>query len=224
MNLISNNKDWLFFGLTVIFFLLFPTLDLQVAHYFYDSKEGYWLWREQPINVSIYGLYRYLPYLIVPLLLFALVATWIKNGLPRAQRPIWAFLFLSLILGPGILVHSVVKEGFDRPRPKQVDEFGGKSGYTPPLQISDSCERKCRSFVSGHVAMAAWPMVFAWLAGARIWLWSGVIMGLAMGLVRLMQGGHFPSDSIFAIWFCYFVYRALAWWLLGSSRIRSNSE
>jgi lipid A 4'-phosphatase len=44
-------------------------------------------------------------------------------------------------------------------------------------------------------------------------------MGLVVSFGRLVQGGHFTSDLIFAGYLCYFSYRLLAYWILGYSRI-----
>lgn len=219
MFFLKQHADWLLFVLLALVFLLWPELDLVVSHWFYDDASASWPYRDNPVNLALYGLFRYLPYALVPLLMIGLGLTFWSRGLPRSQRKVWLFLLLTLLIGPGILVHNVFKEGFERPRPKQVVEFGGKSGFSPAFVIADQCHGKCRSFVSGHSAMGFWLMVFAWWSRRKVWLYLGVAVGVSVSVVRITQGGHFLSDTIFAGFICYFIYRLFSYWLLGHSRI-----
>lgn len=212
------------FVVCLLIFTIWPELDLIVSRWFYDPQQAEWIWRDHPLNIALYAIFRYLPYWLVPVLIVMTVIAWKKNSRIRSQRFVWAFLLSTLLIGPGILVHNIFKEGFERPRPKQIQEFGGKSGFTPAWVISDQCERKCKSFVSGHSAMAFYLMVFAWVFHRRAWLWAGIGLGAVMSLVRIAQGGHFLSDTIFAGLVCYFVYRLLAAWLLGSSDIDGEEK
>ena len=224
MSLLKRHLDIVVFALLVAVFLLWPQLDLTVSGWFYDPATASWPLKDQPVVVAIYGIFRYIPYLLVPMLLVATVLSYLKHGLPATQRKVWLFLLISLLAGPGILVHSVFKEGFERPRPRQVQEFGGSSGFTPAFVVSDSCQRSCKSFVSGHSAMGFWLMALAWWTRRKAWFWAGLGLGIVVSAGRIVQGGHFLSDTIFAGFVCYFVYRLLSWWLLGHSRITPCSD
>lgn len=216
--------EWLLFVLLLVVFLMWPELDLRVSQWFYDPELTEWIWRDHPLNTSIYAIFRYLPYWLVPVLLVMTAIAWWKGSSLRSQRFVWTFLLSTLLIGPGILVHNVFKEGFERPRPRQVQEFGGKSGFTPAWVISDQCVGKCKSFVSGHSAMGFYLMVLAWVFRRRFWLWAGVGVGVVVSLVRISQGGHFISDTLFAGLLCYFVYRLMAGWILGHSRIIPEAD
>ncbi|WP_430459546.1 phosphatase PAP2 family protein [Thalassolituus sp. LLYu03] len=220
MSLVKKHADWLLFVTLALVFMLFPQIDMTVSGWFYDLQSRSWPLEHHPISDSIYALFRYVPYVLVPVLLITVALTFVKGGVDKAQRKIWVFLLVSLIAGPGILVHSVFKETFDRARPRQVQEFGGQSGFTPAFVISDKCQKKCASFVSGHAAMGFWLMSLAWVFRRRSWLWAGMGIGLVVSAVRIVQGGHFLSDTLMAGFVCYFVYRGLSWWLFGHSRIR----
>ncbi|MBM95220.1 MAG: hypothetical protein CMI09_05165 [Oceanospirillaceae bacterium] len=217
-----RHADWILSVFLVVLFVGWPEIDLAISRWFYDSEAGEWIWRHHPVNESIYAIFRYLPYWLVPLLLVMTIMSYRKLSVMRPQRKIWAFLLATLLIGPGVLVHNVFKEGFERPRPRQVQEFGGNSGFTPAWVVSDQCERKCKSFVSGHAAMGFYLMVFAWVFRRREWLWAGIGLGAVLSLVRISQGGHFLSDTVFAGVVCYFVYRGLSYWILGHSRIRES--
>ena len=224
MSWLKQHADWLFFALLSVVFILFPQIDLIVSGWFYDPATDSWPLNHHPLSDSIYALFRYVPYVLVPVLLITVGLTFVKHGIDKGQRRIWVFILVSLLAGPGILVHSVFKETFDRARPKQVEEFGGKSGFTPAWVISDKCERKkCASFVSGHSAMGFWIMSLAWVFRRRSWLWAGIITGGIVSAGRIVQGGHFLSDTLIAGYVCYFVYRGLSWWILGHSRVSADN-
>lgn len=222
LGFLKQYADWIGLLGTLVIFWSLPNLDLDIARLLYDHQAAAWRYADNELATSAYGIFRYLPYLMVPLLLTGIIATWVKNGLHPGQRPVWVFLLMTLLIGPGLIVHNLFKEGFERPRPKQVQEFGGHSGYSRPLVVSDQCARRCKSFVSGHVALAAYPMVWAWLTGRMLWLWVGIATGLLMTVIRMVQGGHFLSDGLFAMWVCYFTYRLFALWILKSSKIRTS--
>jgi lipid A 4'-phosphatase len=41
----------------------------------------------------------------------------------------------------------------------------------------------------------------------------GIGVGALVGLGRLLQGGHFLGDVVFAFWATYFSCVLVAWWL-----------
>lgn len=207
-------------GLALLFFA-FPALDLTVSGWFYQNNA--WIGDESPVAISLYGLFRYLPYWLVPVLLLCLLLTWIPGGLPASGRRTWLFLLLTLLLGPGLLVHGVFKDGFERPRPRQVVEFNGPYQMVPAFVVNQECHGKCKSFVSGHAAMGFYLMVLAWVARRRVWLWAGMGIGVLVSVVRISQGGHFLSDVLFAGLLCWGLYLPLAQWLLGHWQIRPSS-
>ena len=78
------------------------------------------------------------------------------------------------------------------------------------------------SFPSGHAAVAFFLMGLGFVVSPnrkwfrRICFVGGVTYGLAMGVTRIMQGGHFVSDVLWAGAIVYFV--AVALWKLVLSR------
>jgi len=225
MTIIKTHGDWLAFVLVSVLFIAFPQIDLSVSRWFYDPLTDTWPYEHHPVWESIYALYRYVPYLLIPVLLITAGLTFVKYGIDKAQRRIWVFILLSLLIGPGLVVHSIFKDSFDRPRPSQVEAFGGDSGFTRAWLPSDTCKaRKCASFVSGHAAMGFWVMALAWVFRRRSWFWAGIITGSLVSLGRIVQGGHFLSDTVISGFVCYFVYRWLSWWILDHSRINEQGR
>jgi len=225
---LKKNLDISLFIVLAAIFLIWPEIDLWVSGLFYDPQQGF-IYRNNPVVESIYSLFRHVPKFLLPLLLIMTALSFIKGrfGLGTDQRKQWSFLILTLLIGPGILVHLVVKENWDRPRPRQIQEFGSQKDFIPALipaaAIKDQ-PGKNKSFVSGHAAMGAWIMVLAWVFRRKSWFYAGLVMGAIVSFGRIVQGGHFLSDVLFATFLCYFTYRLLAWWLLGHSRIEPDAE
>jgi lipid A 4'-phosphatase len=112
----------------------------------------------------------------------------------------WIFFAICLAVGPGFVANLALKDHWGRARPKHVLEFGGDKNFTAPLVPTNQCARNC-SFISGEAASAFVPFYAAafvvpqWSASLVV---AGTLCGLAAGLVRMAQGGHFLSDVIFA--------------------------
>jgi len=228
MSWLKKNLDITLFIVLAAIFLIWPELDLWISGLFYNSEQGF-IYRDNAVVESIYWLFRHAPKFLLPLLLIMTALSFVKGrfGLGVDQRKQWGFILLTLLIGPGILVHLVVKENWDRPRPRQIQEFDGKKDFIPafiPAAAIKDQPGNNKSFVSGHAAMGGWIMIFAWIYRRKSWLYAGIVMGAIVSFGRLLQGGHFFSDLLFALFFCYFTYRVLAWWLLGYSRIEPEVE
>lgn len=208
----------LFFPL-MVFFYAFPEFDVWVSRHFYRS-DTHWFINK---NVWVYAIYRFVPtftwFVFFASSLF-MVWAYKKSDYVRTRK-ISLFLFFSLILGPGLLVNVFFKETFDRPRPRAIQEFSGDKKHISAFSLVPSCNiDDCKSFVSGHASMGFFVMTFAWVFRRRRWLYLGIVSGLVVGGVRVMQGGHFLSDVIFSGFACYFLYRILSKIILGYSEIR----
>jgi membrane-associated PAP2 superfamily phosphatase len=118
---------------------------------------------------------------------------WIRPGL---------FLVILLALGPGLLVNTIFKDYWGRPRPREIVQFGGKKEFLHPWQKGIAHEG--RSFPSGH-ASAAFYLTSPFFVYRRknrrvahLWLIGGLSFGLMMSAARITQGGHFLSDTLWA--------------------------
>ncbi len=189
-------------------FSLWPELDILVTGYFFDRVTVSFPANDNAFVQFIYWLFKDMPIVIVPLLLALSIFPLFKACPERYknhQRKS-VFMLIFLLFGPGILVHTGFKDNWDRARPRNVVEFGGSQSFTSPLVVSDQCEKNC-SFVSGHAAMGFAFIALGWVLNSRAWLMMGIGLGLFVGSIRIMQGGHFLSDIIFSGYICY----ASAW-------------
>ncbi len=206
-----------------LLFTLFPGLDLAISGLFYDPEMGFFL-KDSPIVIVVYRGTPFLLAFSVILAIVSLVRRYERDGLARAFRPFIFILFVYL-LGPGLLINGVLKDHWDRARPRQVAEFGGTASFTPALLPSDQCERNC-SFASGHASVGFALMAFAEVfPGFRpFWMGAGIVMGSVIGFVRVVQGGHFPSDVVFSGLIVWFTIRSLRWILRDLHRTRGPDD
>jgi lipid A 4'-phosphatase len=175
-----------------------PDVDLAVSGWFHQAGEGFPLAR-LPLFLFVM---KALPDLAIGAAVVALglgIAAHFRHRVWLGVTPrIAAFLTLSLIIGPGLVVNTLLKDNWGRARPHQITEFGGSAHFSPAVMIADQCNRNC-SFPSGHGALAFWLIAIAmvvpmkWRAPAMV---LALIMAALVGAMRIAQGGHFLSDVI----------------------------
>src|SRR5262249_17640523 len=110
------------------------------------------------------------------------------------------FLVATLVLGPGLLVNVTMKDYWPRSRPIDVAELGGSERFVPWWDPRGVCPKNC-SFVAGESAGAFWTIAPAALAPPpwRAVAYAGAVaFGAAVGALRIMFGGHFFTDVVFA--------------------------
>ena len=123
---------------------------------------------------------------------------------------------LSLALGPGLLVNTMLKDHSHRPRPAQVQQFGGLEAFRPFYRFDGACLRNC-SFVSGEGSTAFWtvaPALLVPLAYRAPAVAAALLFGAMTGLLRMAFGGHFLSDTVFGALLTWLVI--LACWRLAA--------
>lgn len=206
-------------ALAAAIFAVWPRLDLETAAAFYDA-DGLFVARGWTINhlrragdLAPFGIFAAM---IVAGVLKRLGLRRLPGPSPRGM----AFLLVSFVVGPGLLVNVGLKDHAHRPRPGHVTQFGGKATFQPYYRFDGSCDANC-SFVSGEVSSAAWTLAPALLAPPAfrpIAVSAAIVFALAMSLLRIAAGGHFLSDTIFAILFTSLVVLVLHRPICGRAR------
>jgi len=134
---------------------------------------------------------------------------WIGDGYkrhniqtaPQLDSPRTFFVIL-LALGPGLIVNSIFKEYWGRPRPRDIVQYGGKKEFLHPWQ--KGVAHNGSSFPSGHSSAAFYLTAPFFVLrrrkprAANLWLAGGLIFGIFMSIARMVQGGHFLSDNLWA--------------------------
>ena len=131
----------------------------------------------------------------------------------------WYALYISLILivGSGFFGHAVFKKFWNRPRPKQVELFGGKYPYCSMIRpYTGSSDRFLRSFPSGHATIGYYFFSLYFLGKrlsqrwlSRLGLCITSVLGSLIAWARMAQGGHFLSDIVVSL----FIMWMTAYWL-----------
>ena len=201
-------------------FGLFPSLDLAVERVFYIVRSGAYMfgWRLSPTLMFVHNIALNAGFVLVAPAVIALV---LKLVMPQRKLVISGraiiFLIATMVLAPGLMVNVALKDHWGRPRPIDVTQFGGDQHFVAWWDPRGDCPGNC-SFVSGDVATTAWTLAPAALLPPQ---WRALGYGAALALtvfmavIRMMAGGHFPSDTIFAgvftfliIWLAYaLIYR-----------------
>jgi lipid A 4'-phosphatase len=200
--------DFYLFLVSVCLFVSLPQLDMVVSRSFYDpATQGFPL-GEWPLLEVVYRVFAKIQFplllVLLPMSLFGRAAK--ADAAQSGRRRLCQFLLVSLLLGPGILTNIVIKDhSFGRARPNDTVSFGGEAKFTRAFEYSGVCPNNC-SFVSGHAAMGFYFIGLGWVFRSALGFWLGVAIGGAVGLTRIMQGGHFLSDVVFAFWVVHFCY------------------
>ena len=202
-------------------FGLYPQLDLAIARPFHgivDANHNVFAARFWPRMMLVHLVMLRAGFLLV---VPAVVALVVKLILPRRKMLMSGravvFLIATMALGPGLLVNVALKDHWGRPRPVEVAQFGGPYHFVAWWDPRGDCPKNC-SFVSGDVSTAAWTLAPAALAPPQ---WRALAYGAAlvftgaMAAMRIVAGGHFFTDTLFAgvftyllIWLAYaLIYR-----------------
>lgn len=192
---------------TSLFF--WSDLDLEISNRFFDQVNQRW-WGNDRLLVKL--SYTFGPYISAAFTIWALVIFFLSFMKPRfiVKRAVTAFILLCVIIGPVVVVNGVFKETWRRPRPRDTLELGGHHPFQKVLVITDRSFRG-KSFPSGH-ASSGYVLFFLYfllkrkrprLAGAT--LLFALFWGTWLGFVRIILGGHYASDVLWAFGLVWYV-------------------
>jgi lipid A 4'-phosphatase len=209
-NLLFNNK--FFLSLVVLLFLAIflsvgSSFDIYLSSLFNFGNNQFLLQNYYYITIFVRKII--LPAIIIyifilPIFSFFLPIKKIYLKYEFKFRDILC-LWVIGIFNLGIVINLFFKNIWGRARPGDILQLGGKENFTPWFQISDACVSNC-SFVSGDASVGFSLIVFYLLIKRIIYFWSSLFFGFGIGLVRIMEGGHFVSDVIMAAMVLYLGY------------------
>ena len=217
---------WALFFFCVAVFAKFPALDLIVSSRYFDADRGGFLHAQAPLVLWLYdwtppigrglALLAALHALLAPWLARALRASGKADAARRCEGPwrhVSTVFVCAALLGPGLVIEGVFKNTVGRPRPVQVEAFGGPQAFQGPFAVGEN-PGSHRSFCSSHAAAGFALMGLGLTCGAtwrRRWLLIGLVSGAVIGAGRIMQGGHFLSDVIFSFYAVWMSCELVAW-------------
>lgn len=204
--------------LMLLLLFFHESIDLRVSEFFYEKYPRFQagsLWS----YVYHYG--------VIPALLVGIISVGflIMQISPKWQKYRTAALmaFLSLAIGPGLLINTGLKGYLQRPRPIQLEKFGGKYQYIPMQKIEvKTSGNNQKSFPCGHVSMGFYFLCLWRIAereGKKAWarrsLLIAIILSGLLGWARMAQGGHFISDVLLSGYLVWLVTMILERWCYG---------
>ena len=179
-------------------FVLFPALDLAFSRMFFSARGGF-TGSSHPFLRAVRDAGELALKGIGTICLVSLVYPLLVGRAKYLLKPRDAlFLATSLILGPGLIVNSFLKEFWGRARPREIVEFGGSLPFSRAWEIVSHCPSNC-SFTSGEGASSIWMMALVVLVPAAFRLPAALgifLFATALSLNRIVFGGHFLSDVL----------------------------
>jgi membrane-associated PAP2 superfamily phosphatase len=184
-----------------LIFGLWPQLDLAISGRFFDPVKKDFMLRWKPQlglmrDAAMWGVA-----LVAAVPVIALVAKLIlpARKLPLPGRGI-VLMLATLVIGPGLIVNVGLKDHWPRSRPIDVPQFNGSEHFTAWWDPGGGCPKNC-SFVAGEASGAFWTLAPATIvppAWRALAYGAALILGIAVGALRLVFGAHFFSDIVFA--------------------------
>ncbi len=187
-----------------------PQIDHWVSNLFYNVEHhAFWVQER-----SYLEFLRHLIMSSLVMMNFALLAILVL----KIIKPAWVALFnaktaiyilLCFLIAPGLVVNAILKDQWGRPRPHQIQEFGGAAVFQPVWKMSTQCEHNC-SFVCGDCAMVFTLFAFVPLVRRKCLATFRVcVAGLTISFIRIGAGGHFFSDALLSGVMVYLVVNTL---------------
>jgi len=210
----KTSKRYIIVFVEIIFLLLltlaifFFDLDIKLQKFSYqpNSSSSVWYQKENPFWQFGYH-YGPLPaFLLTFAALVGFILSWIKPKIKNYRR-YFLLIILTLIISPGLLVNTIFKDYWGRPRPRQVQEFGGRWEFKQVWQ--PGTPGKGKSFPCGHCSMGFFFIVlyYSFKQKHKILACASLVFSLTfgtfIGFARISQGGHFLSD---VLWSCGLTY------------------
>lgn len=195
---------WIALALAAIAIVLaeVPWGDLALTRYFYQpDAQHHWPF-SQRVPWKWFNRYAGIGTALMAVCALALIVRSYTHDHWRRHRVHLLYLLLVIALGPGVVVNATLKELWGRPRPRQVQEFGGWLPYRSIAQPDKPGRGK--SFPCGHCS-ASFAVVALYFIGRRkhrvlagLALALALFLGGGMSAARVLSGAHFPSDALMA--------------------------
>ena len=206
----------LLMGIVTLVFRL-TEADVALQRFFYSPEKG-WLLQFHPFWDFIYRFGIFPGYFLAFAGLIMVTLSYWNVKYINYRKASMVMIF-TMIIGPGLIVNLVLKDHTGRPRPREITEFGGPEKFVCICEKGATNEGKC--FPCGHCSMGFYLAIpYLFLRNrkkilAYSVLATGLGYGVIIGIARMMAGGHFASDVLWAgllVWLTalmgYYLFRA----------------
>ena len=198
-------------------------IDRRFSAQFYSTEKGWFLADSFPWN----WLYDYgeAPGIIFSLLCFLSWIFYRRDPVRSALRPYLLICALTPFIASLLVVNVVLKDHSGRPRPREIPEFSGRWEYKPVLKAG--LPGRGHSFPCGHcsIAFVLTSGIVFWRRSRRFALYSlssGLAFGMLMSFARIVQGGHFLSDSLWSLGVVWLTLLTLYYFVFQPPRTEDN--
>ena len=197
--------------------------DRRFSEQFFSAENGWFLANSFPWS----WLYDYgeAPGIIFSLISFFLWMFYRTNSGWSKLRPYLLICAITPFIASLLLVNVVLKDHTGRPRPREIVQFNGNWEYKPVLEAG--VPGRGHSFPCGHCSIA-----FTLTAGIVFWRRSrkfalsslslGLAYGMLMSLARIVQGGHFLSDTLWSLGVVWLTLLGLYYFVFQPPRTENN--
>ena len=196
----------LVFFIFAIFLSIGPSLDIYISELFYKDQN----FKLQSLDIITiltrkYFLYFLIFYiLIIPIICIYFPINKLYAGSKFTLKKV-LFIFFSFLANLILVVNLLLKNLWGRARPNDINELGGGDLFTPWYAISKACDTNC-SFVSGDASVGFSLIIFYLVTKNKIFYWLALFSGFFIGLIRIMEGGHFLSDVFLSGFLIFLLY------------------
>ncbi|WP_246662523.1 phosphatase PAP2 family protein [Rhizobium sp. P44RR-XXIV] len=197
--------------LLLFVFNRFPGIDLSVAQSVFTAVPcasstpvgeicGTFALAKNPLLEILREVTLALPYIAIVALLATLVMSWRRYGASwrTVKTDQYIAALLSLAIGCGLIVNTLLKGYSGRPRPRGTDLFGGGLDFAQAGSFAGKCLGNC-SFVSGEASSGGWLLCLVLLLPPRLRFPLGIplaVISIMMPFMRVFTGAHYLSDAI----------------------------
>ncbi len=195
----------IFFLFSLCLFLsIGSSLDIFVSGLFYYGDSQFYLQKYDYLSLFFrkFFLSSVIVYiLLIPIFSRHLIISKLFFGYKFNIKEIF-LIWLSQILIVLLFINLILKNFWGRVRPGDIIQYGGIDVFTPWYMINNACNSNC-SFVSGDASVGFSLIVIYLITKKLFFLYLSLLSGFALGFIRILEGGHFLSDIVFAGFFVF---------------------
>ncbi len=205
--LISNISILLVLGMVFTWMSQDGAIDFWLSNYFFDGISHTFFLKDAPLLKSV-G-HAFLKNVTACFLLIGIVLAILSFPLKRLRLMRGPLIEFCILAGLSVLLISRLKSHSIHSCPWDLSMYGGHAIWLPLFDNLASNIQPGHCWPGGHASGG-----FALIAGyfsfldyrpkwARLFLTSGLLLGLLMGFVQVMRGAHFISHNLWTLWFIW---------------------